>query len=30
MSSLTKGLFTMVTGKKDPILNEDEQFSCLQ
>ena len=30
IGSLTKGLFAVVTGKKDPVLNEDEQFSCLQ
>jgi hypothetical protein len=30
INSITKGFFAVVTGKKDPVLNEDEQFSCLQ
>jgi hypothetical protein len=30
ISTFTKGFFAAVTGRKNPTLNEDEQFNCLQ
>jgi hypothetical protein len=30
LNTIAKGFFAALTAKKSPILNEDEQFSCLQ